>query len=336
MSTSDPLQHVLLSDPASVGGASPAGNTPSGPTGFFDPAVLARMANEFFTALPASFSDPAQQAARVVPASDSAGIPALASVSATPPAAAPEVSLPSDLHFAGVPASAGAASISPISTPVQAAPPAIPGATAGSIPSQSSSGIPAFSFLQDVHPIVADTSTVPSPAYPQARPITEFPSSASNPGAVPAFDPEFTPDLPAGFSEYLNPPSPALPASLAPVDSSAVPAFSFLEDARPLFSYPPSVPGPAPASDQLPFGFLDARTITSPEAPATPAAATLEPNVPENLALSSYEFDAMALKRDFPILRERGERTPAGMARQRGDNAKAAICHRSPQILLRA
>src|SRR6202042_2396869 len=31
----------------------------------------------------------------------------------------------------------------------------------------------------------------------------------------------------------------------------------------------------------------------------------LEPDVPRDLNLSSYSFDAQALKRDFPILRER-------------------------------
>jgi cysteine desulfurase/selenocysteine lyase len=308
MSTSDPLQHASLSEPATTAGSPPGAALSSGTANLFDPSILARMANEFFTALPTSQSSPladsAQQPARAIPASDATGVSALASLPATPPAFQPELSLPSDPHLPGLPASAGSASLSPATTPVQAAPPAAPGAVANAIPAQTSSALPAFSFLQDARPIFADTNTNPAPAYPPAKPIAEF-AQPSAPGAVstPVFDPEFTPDLPASFSESLNPPAPTVPAALSPIDSSALPAFSFLEEARPLFSYPPSIPGPVPA--QPDFSFLDTRTITSPETPTAPAAATIEPNVPEYLTLSSYEFDAEALKRDFPILRER-------------------------------
>jgi cysteine desulfurase / selenocysteine lyase len=301
MSTSDPLQHAPLSEPASFAGSPPVASAPALP---FDSAALTRMANEFFTALPDSYSDSARQPAFALPFADSGGVSALASVPATPPAFTPELSLPSDPHLPGIPASAGPASISPVTAPIQATPPALPGAVANTIPAQVSSGLPAFSFLQDARPIFADTNTNPAPSYPPAKPITGFTQpSVLGATAIPVFDSAFTPTLPAGLAESLNPPAPALPASFSPSDSSAFPAFSFLEDARPLFSYPPSAPGPVPA--QPAFGFLDARAVASPEAPSVPAAATIEPNVPKDLALSSYEFDAATLKRDFPILRER-------------------------------
>jgi hypothetical protein len=45
---------------------------------------------------------------------------------------------------------------------------------------------------------------------------------------------------------------PTLPGDLGGFDSSAFPTFTFLEEARPLYSYPPAVPGPVPAQRMLP------------------------------------------------------------------------------------
>jgi cysteine desulfurase/selenocysteine lyase len=54
------------------------------------------------------------------------------------------------------------------------------------------------------------------------------------------------------------------------------------------------------------FGFLEgSRTISSELPHEKLEPFTLQPDVPQELALSSYAFDAAALKRDFPILRER-------------------------------
>jgi cysteine desulfurase/selenocysteine lyase len=74
---------------------------------------------------------------------------------------------------------------------------------------------------------------------------------------------------------------PTVPGGFGPVDS-AVPTFSFLEEARPLFSYPPTAAGPVPVLEPSDGG---------PE--------------PAGLKLSSLPFDAEAIRRDFPILRER-------------------------------
>jgi cysteine desulfurase/selenocysteine lyase len=74
---------------------------------------------------------------------------------------------------------------------------------------------------------------------------------------------------------------PVVPGGLGALES-ALPAFSFLEEARPLFSYPPSAPGPVPALE--------------------PAEARPEPAA---LNLSSQAFEVETIRRDFPILRER-------------------------------
>ena len=55
-----------------------------------------------------------------------------------------------------------------------------------------------------------------------------------------------------------------------------------------------------------PFAFIqNARAITPSEPSAVREPAGIEPDVAKKLNLSSYSFDAQALKRDFPILRER-------------------------------
>jgi cysteine desulfurase/selenocysteine lyase len=99
-----------------------------------------------------------------------------------------------------------------------------------------------------------------------------------------------------------------------------------MEEARPLFSSTPSLPGPVPASPDVPserpnltnaesglntsqlapLAFIrETRSITLAEAVPTKEPVGIEPNVPTEQNLSSYSFDAEALKRDFPILRER-------------------------------
>ena len=175
------------------------------PAGLPDPAVLARMANEFFAAV---------------------GSAQILGDAAPPPAAA---------------------------APVEAA-------------SAPGSGVPAFSFLNDVRPLFPEIAAPPTTASPFALPLGEFDLK------------EWTGDAPpAPPLEVFQPPTPTLPGSLGGFDSSAYPTFSFLEEARPLYSYPSAAPGPVPAHQP------DASLSNSP----------------------SGAFDASVLRRDFPILRER-------------------------------
>ena len=192
------------------------------PPGVPDPEVLARMAAEFFGALPRTAAAQPQ-----LPAADSAGA----------------------LGPAGAPA-----------------------------------------FLQDVRPIFAVPATAPAvplnaaaptPLPPKAPAIPQAPlASPEIADSAPAFDPAAAPPFPQGLRPiFATPPTPAVPGVPAAAES-AFPAFSFLEEARPLFSYPPTVPGPVPALQPT-----DAQ--------------------PEAIGLSSRDFDVETIRRDFPILHER-------------------------------
>ena len=315
MSTSDAGRPTLTSEPAVPRAPELPAIAP------LDPSTLARMANEFFSAAP-QIDAWLNQAGSAAP-SDTA---ALSSPPSTIPASRPEVSLPGDPHLPGLPASAGPASVAPVTFPIQAAP-AVPGAIASAVASESPTSTAPFAFLQDARPLFGDPEASLSEPSPRAKPITSFaqtkPVSASDPPSV-----DLTSLEPA--AEFAQPPSPTLPSGFGFADTSAFPAFSFLEEARPLFSTSPTIPGPVPAlpstdlsrkgatdpirtADDLtefealqPFAFLhDSRSVT----PSGPVVAresdSIEPDVPREMNLSSYSFDAEALKRDFPILRER-------------------------------
>jgi cysteine desulfurase/selenocysteine lyase len=321
MSTSDASQTVLAPETDAARGTSLPLSAPL-PPGVPDPALLARMANEFFTALPGSLDVPAAS----FPVDAPADFPATASLPATIPAARPEAPLPSDKHLPGLPGSMGPATVAPISIPVQAGPPAIPGAIASTV-AEAVPAPPAFSFLQDARPIYSDAHTAPGP-YPAAAPLTAPPTPPPAPGNFAA---PFDYEAPVPTPQHLQPPSTTVPGISGFADQSPVPPFSFLEELRPITSYPPSAPG-APNADlpsldlpfdlKLPsdygrapdlallsgygsFGFLDtARTLEPATSAPIREPAGIEPDVPTDVNLSSYPFSAEAIKGDFPILRE--------------------------------
>ena len=198
------------------------------PAGLPDPAMLARMANEFFAAVS----------------------------SAQPPAAGAVVpAIPMN------PVSVPPAGIAPPAVPV-ASPPAAPGVQpgAGAI---DSAPVPELSFLQEIRP------RYPEPEETAAA-LRAFLESPGEP--VPAVGESGTQQAPAI-------PTPPMPTAPGGFDSPALPAFSFLEEARPLFSLPPVAPLPA--------------TVAAP--------SKAEPPRPK---LSSDLFDAQTIRRDFPLLRE--------------------------------
>jgi cysteine desulfurase/selenocysteine lyase len=120
-------------------------------------------------------------------------------------------------------------------------------------------------------------------AQPYSPPVS--PEPAALPQSAASLKPDSGAPAPAEFPATtawpLLPPMPTVPEGF---DSGAIPAFSFLEEARPLFSDPPSVPGPAPAAAGLPAGL---------------PALNLSPS-----QFSSQQFDVEVIRRDFPILRE--------------------------------
>jgi cysteine desulfurase/selenocysteine lyase len=193
--------------------------------------------------------------------------------------------------------------------------------------------VPSFSFLQDARPIFSDRNTLPEGAYSRANPITASIPQTTSASALP---PDLNHDLLAQANPPSQPPSTGIPGAPSFSNASPVPSFSFLEELRPLFSYPPTVPGPLPAAPEtdrvsnaalpnleLPrdfnrstdltelagygsFGFFEGtRDLHSAEPTSNLQPLGIEPDVSRDLNLSSYPFDAEAIKRDFPILRER-------------------------------
>ncbi len=213
------------------------------PPGVPDPEVLARMAAEFFGALPgaATAHPPPQPFAPAIPGAAGTGVHA----------AAPALSFLQETRpIFAAPATAQAA---PLNAAAPAPVPSIPEVPGG--------------------PSSAQPPTVPEiPPSPLAALEIADIAAASDPAAAPAF-------LQGARPIFATPPMPTVPGGLGAVDS-AIPAFSFLEEARPLFSYPPTEPGPVPA--------------------VRPTDAQ-----PAGIGLSSRDFDVEAIRRDFPILRER-------------------------------
>jgi cysteine desulfurase / selenocysteine lyase len=289
--------------------------------GPLDPVKLARMASEFFLAAPQIEAGPERAL--------EAGFSGLTTAPGSPPAAVPReppgIGMPTDPPLPGIPAGGVRTdSVVPLSMPAAAPPPAS-GAPPSPFSSETNTKAAQFSFLEDARPLFRDFA-LPASTLPPAGPIGDYISREASPTES-AFDAKSLPQAAA----LAEPPTPTLPGAFGFVDSSAIPAFSFLEEARPIFTSPPSIPGPAPAlpenelswgsvgppirtADDLtahspalePLGFIhETRSITPPD-PARPRdPAGLETTGPTGLNLSSYSFDAEALKRDFPILRER-------------------------------
>jgi cysteine desulfurase/selenocysteine lyase len=289
---------------------------------------LAGIANEIFNALPESLQPPvAIVAASVLPPNSAfSGNPYAAVPSPTAPA------VPGQLASL-VDAQPGAFVATPdrsIAPDVRTAVPAVPGG--GANPSAG----PAFAFLADARPIYAQSGAEP---MVQLNPSQAFGSSVpSDDGFAKIPSSLFTDPQPTQTSQFVQPPTPTVPGALGVVDSSAIPAFSFMEDARPLFSTPPTIPGPVPASvldnSASNFPFAEPLDRNAPQNPGTVAHApdyrapasydaqsqprsiysfdavpvvapgTGQPELLGDLGISSYSFDVEAIRRDFPILRE--------------------------------
>jgi cysteine desulfurase / selenocysteine lyase len=327
MSTSDPAR--LFIEPDTDPRTAAPLHSETLPLGVPDPVALARMANDFFNALPDSLDVPSSPLpAHALPTD----LPQSGSVPVTAPAAPPEISLPSDKHFSGLPASVGPASFSPVTAPAQVTPPAIPGVI-GTAVSDVATEVPSFSFLQDARRIISDRNGLLEGPNPRVNPIQAFVPQTALAGALPN---DFNYDLLAQANPQSQPRASGLPSTRGFSDSAPMPAFSFLEELRPLFSYPPSVPGPLPAALEIDplinaslpnlelpqefsrspdltelagygsLGFLEGnRNLDFAEPAHHHQPLGIETDVPRDLSLSSYPFDAEAIKRDFPILRER-------------------------------
>jgi cysteine desulfurase / selenocysteine lyase len=272
MSTSDPAAASEVT-PETARWASGLDSSPSLPAGVPTPAELTRLANELFNALPQGLQLPAARAAATVSPPNSA-------FTGNPYAAVPGPTAPA---IPGLLAGLTEATSEPFTTPpdrnavldprsnVPFAPrPAVPG---GGIDPYAGSS---FAFLTNARPIFVEPNAEPAapntPSRAFGSPIPSDEGFAAIPFSLIAnvATPQLTQSPPF--------PTPTVPGSLGAFDSSAIPAFSFLEEARPLFSTPPAIPGPVPA----------AGTPQKPSAPekntansGNPFAAPADPNTPQ-------------------------------------------------------
>lgn len=297
------------------------------------------MANALFNALPEESQPPAVTAANAVlpPNSAQSGNPYATVPGPTAPSVPGQVGILVDAERESRPVgfvSIPDRNVLPDLRSTAAAPevpvrPAVPG---GGVLLDSASSLefqPSFGFLHDARPIFVQPSAE-QPATDAPSPVTETaPPSNSSHGAIPT---SLLPEL--QLTQSPQPPAPTIPGALGVVDST-VPSFSFLEEARPIFSQQPAIPGPVPADTaQVTSPFAAPLDRNTPQLPGTVAHApnhkapsTFDPEkqprsreafsgvpvvVPaegekdslHNLGLSSTSFDVEAIRRDFPILRE--------------------------------
>jgi cysteine desulfurase / selenocysteine lyase len=245
------------------------------PAGVPDPGVLARMANEFFTALP-EFRQP-EQSAPTDPQVNAAVPGATEALHASGNPATltslPTTDVPSEAQLRSLPRSlAPTAAPSLVAGLSPAALPEIP----GGLGATNFSGLPSFSFLDEIRPLFS---------YPLASPLAAAPPmlAVKIPGET---------ELRALANNLSSPPPPP----------QILDAGSYLGA--------PQVSGAAPqvgALDKLvSFAFLDEIRQLAP-AGTLSAAEPLRviPAVLPGLNISSGPFDVQAIRRDFPILQER-------------------------------
>jgi cysteine desulfurase / selenocysteine lyase len=248
-------------------GPDSAGNLQSLPAGLPDPEVLARMASEFFTALPG-----AHTAVPAVPyATEAAGVAEApsAGTNLTHPSANPTASLPTEAQLRALPSTLSAADAY---SQIPAGSNTLPLGLPGGLDATHFTGPASLSFLEDIRPLfsysaaplpVADyPATIQIPTETELRAIADSFSSTTVPGV-----PQSTIDL--GAPQVSGMSAGTLPG--APEQSVG---YSFLNEIRQL------VPAAA-VPTQIPADGLPA------------------------LSLSSQPFEVQAIRRDFPILQER-------------------------------
>jgi len=250
--------------------------------GLPDPAVLERMANEFFRAIPGTeLANPViREGARFVPPADVSSL----SLSSMPPApalsTAPGVSgLPSKIPHPAMMSQAAQAGalpgvVSPVIVPQSTnAPTSVPGvpAAVNALPTAASMpdfhGIPGFGFLSGARGLLHSPPAAPIHAGPTLD-AGKVPFSNSIPGAV-------VPNVPVTAADAAVPQVPGT-ASMGRLERGD--PFGFLQDLSAL-EHIDAMPATAPVSSQF---------------PAVPYAD-----------ISSGGFDVNAIRRDFPILQER-------------------------------
>jgi cysteine desulfurase/selenocysteine lyase len=246
------------------------------PPGVPDAGVLARMANEFFTALPelsqaeksaAAFPQTSNALPGAIEALDTLGNPAT-------PTSPPTAGFPSETELRALPASlASGVATPPLAAGLSpAALPEIPGGAGAT----NFSALPSFSFLDEIRPLFSYPLASPLAAVP-AMPAVKIPGETELRALANHFSSTATPQI-LDSGSYLGGPqvSGAVP-QLGALDKLA--SYAFLDELRQL----------APAG-----------TVPAAVEPLPVTSAMLP-----GLNISSGPFDVQAIRRDFPILQER-------------------------------
>jgi cysteine desulfurase/selenocysteine lyase len=281
------------------------------PPGILDPVELARMANEFFTSLPSALQPPTSLA-------PAAPVPPGSPVSANSYAAVPAPVAPAVPGF--LPSVAAAQPIPLLPARDRGAPTIDPAAPTETHPAPRSgpsvadaSAAQPFSFLQDVRPLFSATlpdETSAEPAIPNT-PSNSFGNAVPTEAGYAAIPSSLLTDVsPSQLAETPQPPAPAAPGAFGVVDSSALPTFSFLEEARPLFSNPPSIPGPVPADASLP---AKPGVDGAGAANTNPFASPLHVETPQNPGAVSHALDYRAPSTHDPERQARPLETVGGV-----------------------
>jgi cysteine desulfurase / selenocysteine lyase len=244
--------------------------------------MLARMANEFFTALP-DFLPIAEDAVAQAQSAPSLPGAAQSGTSAYLPANSlniPATKIPSDTELRALPTTSSL-------PPAQPQIPAIPGAMFPEIPGGVTEtrygGASSLSFLNEIRPLFSYPAGAPLPITPPA-PTINIPTETQLQALANSFSTSATPQV---TDPFLSQSTPQLPGTSVPRNTNDFSiAYSFLNEIRPLFpeAFPEAFPEPSIAS-------LPAETRHAAASP--------------NLNLSSQPFDVQSIRRDFPILQER-------------------------------
>jgi len=245
------------------------------PAGVPDPGVLARMANEFFTALPELSQ--AEKSAAAFPQTSAALPGATEALSALGNPATltslPGNAIPSETELRALPASLASgtatqplvAGLSPTGLPEI---PREAGAT-------SFSALPSFSFLDEIRPLFSYPLGSPLAAV-TAMPAVKIPGETELRALANSFSSTATPQI-SDTGSYLGAPQVSGPVpQLGALDMLA--SYAFLDELRQL----------------APTGTV----------PAAAEPLRVSSAIVPGLSISSGPFDVQTIRRDFPILQE--------------------------------